>query len=298
MPFARLADLGCSREEVRAAVRSHEIRRVRNGWFATPEAHPELVRAVRVGGTATAATVARLHRLWVHGDTRLHVRVRHSTGRLASPADRRVPLDREKHGVCVHYSTRGGLDQARDPLTLALAEMFACADEAATLATVDSALERGVLQMGHLDLLKGWMPRSRRHLIERVDPDCQSGLETRVRLLLRSKRIAFRAQADIEGVGYVDFLVGERLVIEVDGRAFHTGEAFEEDRRRDFVLVARGYLVLRLSYRQVMDDWDRTRAGILSLVGRGEHRWAGRGPHAPDLPESLLATTLDPAADA
>lgn len=295
MPLARLTALGCSAEEVRAAVRSHEIRRVRNGWFATPDAHPDLVRAVRVGGTATAATVARLHRLWIQDDDRLHVRVRHSTGRLASPTDRRMPLDREQHGVCVHYSIRGGLDLARDPLTLALAEMFACADPDSVLATVDSAIERGVLQMGHLDLLRQWMPRSRRRLIDRVDPGSQSGLETRVRLLLRSKRVGFRAQADIEGVGYVDFLVGERLVLEVDGRAFHTGEAFEEDRRRDFVLTTRGYLVLRLSYRQVMQDWERTRAGILALVSRGDHRWSGRGPYSPDLPESALARAAEPA---
>lgn len=82
----------------------------------------------------------------------------------------------------------------------------------------------------------------------------------------------------------MDFLVGHRLVIEVDGRAFHTGPAFDEDRRRDFELVMRGYLVLRLSYRQVVDDWDRTRAGLLaswragSTTGRAEDR---TGPSCP-----------------
>lgn len=191
----------------------------------------------------------------------------------------------------MHYSTRGGLDRARDPLTLALAEMFACTEADAVLATVDSALVRGELQMGHLDLLGERMPRSRRSLIDRVDPECQSGIETRVRLFLRSKRIGFRAQVDIAGAGRVDFLVGERLVIETDGRAFHTGTAFEEDRRRDFALVTGGYLVLRLSYRQVMGDRARTRAGILALVARGEHRWAGRGPYSPVLPDSAAAPT-------
>ncbi len=188
--------------------------------------------------------------------------------------------------MCVHYSTQGVFDRARDPLTVALAEMFACTDSSDVLSSIDSALERGKLQLEHLDLIRTWMPRSRRHLIDRADPDSQSGLETRVRLLLLSRRIAFKAQVDIDGVGRVDFVVGDRLVIEVDGRAFHTGSAFEEDRRRDFVLSMRGYLVLRLSYRQVIDDWERTRAGILALIARGEHRWAGRGPYAPELPES------------
>ena len=130
-------------------------------------------------------------------------------------------------------------------------------------------------------------------MIDRVDPDSQSGIETKVRLLLRARRIRFRTQAHVEGVGSVDFLVGDRLVIETDGRAFHTGPAFEEDRRRDFELVMRGYLVLRLSYRQVIDDWDRTRAGILALVARGEHQWSGRGPHAPELPVSAIGRCPD-----
>ncbi|GAA1055476.1 hypothetical protein GCM10017608_34910 [Agromyces luteolus] len=294
LPLKRLLEIGCTRDDVTAAETSGVIRRVRNGWYAGAEAPVDIVRAVRVGGTATGATVARLHGLWLHDDDRLHVRVRHSTGRLFSPNDRRTRLDREAHRVCVHYSTRGGFDRARDPLTLALAEMFACTDPADALATVDSALERGALHMEHLDLIRSQMPRTRSVLIDRADPLSQSGLETRIRLLLRSARIAFRAQAPIEDVGSVDFLVGDRLVIEVDGRRFHTGEAFEEDRRRDFILVARGYVVLRLSYRQVIDDWDRTRTGILALVGRGEHRWSGRGPYEPALPVSALT---DVAAD-
>jgi hypothetical protein len=38
----------------------------------------------------------------------------------------------------------------------------------------------------------------------------------------------------------------------------------------------RGYLVLRLSYRQVMTEWDVVSAGILELIARGEHRWGRR----------------------
>jgi very-short-patch-repair endonuclease len=288
LPYSALDRAGYSRSAVRAELQRGSIARVRNGWFAVPDAKPDVIRAVRVGGTATAARVARLHSLWVHDDGLLHVRVRHSAGRLAAAHERGMPLDRTTHRVCVHYSTKGGLDRARDPLTMALAEMFACAAPGDVLPSIDSALEKGVLQVGHLDLIRERMPRSRRALIDRVDPGSQSGLETRIRLLLHSRRIPFRTQVEVEGVGRVDLVVGERLVIEADGRAFHTGAAFEEDRRRDFALAMQGYLVLRLSYRQIIDDWERTRAGILALLARGEHRWAGRGPYAPELPASAL----------
>lgn len=279
LPHTAFDHAGFSRADVEAAVRRGSILRVRNGWFAVPGAHPDLIRAVRVGGVATAASVARMHRLWLLDDGMLHVRVRSSTGRLSAPHDRRLPVDRVKHRVCLHYRSRGGFDRARDPLTAALAEMFTCTDASSALVTIDSALERQELDLGHLDRVREWMPKTRRHLIDRVDPESQSGLETMIRLLLRSKRIPHRVQVEIDGVGRVDVLVGDRLVIELDGKAFHTGEAFEEDRRRDFELVTRGYVVLRLSYRQVMHEWDRARAGILALVARGEHRWLGAGPH-------------------
>jgi len=286
LPYSALDAAGCERRDVGRELHAGRIVRVRSGWFALPDAHREVVRAVRVGGTATAATVAKMRGLWVADDSQLHVRVRYSTGRLSAPHDRRQPLDRVRHRVCVHYGRPGPFDRAVDPLTRALAEMFACGDVGGAIATVDSALETGTLHLAHLDLIRSWMPPSKRALLDLTEPDAQSGIETKVRLFLRSRRIPFRVQVAISGVGRVDLLVGERLVIELDGREFHTGSAFDEDRARDFELVTRGYVVLRLSYRQVVHDWDRTRSGILALVARGEHRWRGAGPFAP-IPASL-----------
>lgn len=46
----------------------------------------------------------------------------------------------------------------------------------------------------------------------------------------------------------------ERVVVEVDGFRFHsTRRAFEADRRRDADLAARGYTVLRITWRQMAD---------------------------------------------
>lgn len=56
--------------------------------------------------------------------------------------------------------------------------------------------------------------------------------------------------------GYeVDFLWRqERLVVEVDGRAYHADAgAFEQDRRRDAELMAHGYRVIRVTWRQLTD---------------------------------------------
>lgn len=44
----------------------------------------------------------------------------------------------------------------------------------------------------------------------------------------------------------------ERLIVEVDGRRFHSGDhAFERDRDRDATLVAAGYRTMRVTWRQI-----------------------------------------------
>lgn len=73
---------------------------------------------------------------------------------------------------------------------------------------------------------------------------------------------------------------GPRVCLEVDGYEFHSDRTmFESDRLRDQLLLADGWLVLRVTYRQLLDD----REGVLRRVrqvlrSRGiretaEHRW-------------------------
>ena len=63
---------------------------------------------------------------------------------------------------------------------------------------------------------------------------------------------------------------GERLVVEVDGFAFHsTRAAFERDRRRDAELQAAGYRVMRVTWRQLADEPEAVVARLAAaLVSR------------------------------
>jgi very-short-patch-repair endonuclease len=65
-----------------------------------------------------------------------------------------------------------------------------------------------------------------------------------------------------------------RLVVEVDGYAFHgSHRAFVRDRRRDSVIIAAGMRVLRLTWRQLTSERDRTLAQLAqALVMRPEQR--------------------------
>ncbi|MGH2993183.1 MAG: DUF559 domain-containing protein [Solirubrobacterales bacterium] len=66
----------------------------------------------------------------------------------------------------------------------------------------------------------------------------------------------------------VDFLWPEqRLVVEVDGYAYHAHRsAFERDRRRDATLAASGYTVLRVTWRQLVDAPEAVVARLASAL--------------------------------
>jgi len=59
--------------------------------------------------------------------------------------------------------------------------------------------------------------------------------------------------ADVPGVGEVDMLVDDRLLLETDGYQFHSSKGdWANDRRREQRLIAQGRLWVRLTYDDVM----------------------------------------------
>lgn len=269
---------GYSASDLAAAVRQASLIRVRRGWYAVEDAPQDVVRAVRVGGALTASSSARLHGVWLLEDELLHVRVRSGASRLRSPDDASVALDREAHRVCVHYRpaelmSARAVAPVRDGLATSIAEMFRCAGTVPAMVALESALNRSLLSMQSVELIRQLTPTWARRPLALASPDSDSGLETIARLLLHRQHVHVRTQVLMDGVRHVDLLVGDRLILELDGRSFHSREDFERDRAQDLELALRGYLVVRLSYRMVTADWDRTQRAVVELIRRGLHRW-------------------------
>ncbi|MCS5719014.1 DUF559 domain-containing protein [Herbiconiux sp. CPCC 205763] len=279
---AQLSAAGVATNDVKNAVARGDVERLRRGWVALPGAPESVVRAVRVGGRVSCLSVLRPAGLWCATDHRLHIRVPADATRLSSPHDRRVPLGRpERFGVVVHRSVRAPfLDEPEgpvDPFGWALLHAITCQSKMDAIVTLDSALKQGRVSRTELEFLGACLPEKFRAYFALTDPNAASGLETKARLGLRRFNIASRSQVKIRGVGYVDLLVGDRLVVETDGREWHTKpEAYLADRRRDLALAELGYLVLRLSYDQVMGEWVRVVGVIQAIVAREEHRWSPR----------------------
>lgn len=139
-----------------------------------------------------------------------------------------------------------------------------CASLEHRAAAVDSALHLGMLAPTH--------PAAAALRPLGIVGVCESGAETVFWLRMRHHRLPVTRQVRIPTVGRVDFLIGKRLVIEVDGREFHDREStFERDRERDAHLSVLGHRVLRFSYRQVFERWHVVEAAV-----RGGVTAAGR----------------------
>jgi very-short-patch-repair endonuclease len=71
----------------------------------------------------------------------------------------------------------------------------------------------------------------------------------------------------------VDFLIGDRLVLQTDGGT-HVGAQRAADIRHDAELMLRGYHIIRVGYDQVVYDWPGVQALIMQAVAQGLHRAA------------------------
>ncbi|RFA13507.1 hypothetical protein B7R22_12615 [Subtercola boreus] len=268
--ISQLRREGFTRREVERAIESGALRRIRRGWYAAQDAHPDVVAAVRVGGSLTGPSAAVLYGLWVPPDVRLHVSVSHNASRLRATE--------EGHpSACIHWRrSPDSVLNVVESLPSALRDAVGCVPEEMAVVLVDSALNLAIGDLTLHDLRRKFAGQGEKYarVLDRSDGGSQSGLETLVRLRLRSHGIAVRTQVRHRGVGAVDLLVGDRLVIELDGREHHdNADGFVSDRRRDLVLFSGGIERLRLTYHHVMHQWPETERVILDFVRRRRHHW-------------------------
>jgi very-short-patch-repair endonuclease len=189
---------------------------------------------------------------------------------------------RPPENATVHWRGRGwNTDhRTRDPIDLILRDVADCLPRLAAICIIDSALNK---QLVSLDRVVELLADTRRGhlLIPFLDPRAESGLETAFRVGAMDAHIGLRSQVDIPGVGRVDFVIGDRLLVECDGRQHDAPDGRRRDRRRDLISLATGHVVLRLDSPQILDEWGLTLAVLRELIARGEHRWRavhrGRG---------------------
>lgn len=269
---AVLVDAGFSRLALAAAVACGEVTAPRRGWIAAKDADPYLVAAARAGVVLTCVTQARRLGLWVLDEDRSHVGAPPTASRLALPT------------ATVHWSVPvvprapGTLE---DGILNTLVVVATCQPYETALAVWESALNKGLVTKEELARLP-LRPRARRLLAD-ASPFSDSGLETLVVVRLKWLRLPIRVQIWIAG-HRVDFLIGDRLVLQVDG-GHHVGLQRAEDVAHDAALTLLGYHVIRVTYVQVVERWHEVQDLVQRAVAQGLHtsghqasRWPVRNP--------------------
>jgi len=263
---------GVSEHQLTALVRARSLLRVRRGHYALPGAADVLLRAVRIGGRVACVSAAWRYGIWVAKDLFPHVAMAHSASRLRSPANRfRALDDQNRDGCTLHWSPTADSGGYEVSLIDSLVQIVRCQSAPLAIAALDSALNSTLL--ANLDEVFARLPRRYARLEKRVDRRSMSGIETLVRLMVEDAGIPFDLQVTFAGVGDVDLVLDDRVVIEVDGREHHENKQLR-DYARDAALAARGYVVLRFDYAQVVYAPDVVMAAIRGALSatRGSRR--------------------------
>lgn len=235
------------------AMRPAGVRVVARRWLTTEAAPPLLVAAAMRRARITCATAAAHWELSVLTRPReTHLSVGSHTSVTAEP------------GVRLHRARL--LAPARDLAVSSidmLAHVATCLPRVDALVIWESALRKRLISPAELTRIP-WPSRAGRELASAASAQSDSVLETVLLHALRELGIPVRQQVRLAG-HRVDFLVGERLVIQTDGFEHHSDPVQRRsDLEHDARLMLDGFHVIRLTYHDVIEQLSRT----LDLIGR------------------------------
>lgn len=275
----QLTDLGLGRSAIAGRVARGTLLRTARGVYAVgrPADHPNAPFA--------AALLTLRGAGWIAG---------RSAGALwqVLPLDAAAPVEvlvlgpppRTRAGVRVRRTTRlDPVDRARRSTLPVTSLARTLVDLAEHLAA--SELERAVAEAVALHGLRitavrsamGRRPGTRGRAVLRDVLDAADG-PRRSRSEAEARFLALVRDADLPAPA-TDVLIGRfrvdavwhaaRVVVEVDGFAFHRSRRkFDRDRERDAVLQSAGYLVIRTTWRQIVDEPAATAARLAAVLAR------------------------------
>lgn len=249
-----LVERGIHPKSLAAAVHDGSLLRVRRGWYALPNVDPAIRAAVRIGGRLACVSAAAHHGWATPPRSALHVSVAPNAGRL-----RPAPPEYARRSPVLHWRTTFEADGPRSRLVTSpfetIRQMVGCAPAEQVVAALDSFLRSDPAQSIDLERWLGGLPRAVLDRLPERSRACESYLETIGRIRLAAVGIRGEHQVEFPGIGRVDLVIDDRVVVEWDGGHHRTAEQQNEDCRRDAYLATLGYRVLRFSYHLVMNEW-------------------------------------------
>lgn len=163
-----------------------------------------------------------------------------------------------------------------DHLLNALLLVAECVSRDLALTVWESAVRRGLVQNGVLARVN-WRSIRAREVAAACSALSDSGLESIFLARTGILGIDIRQQVWIDGHP-VDFLIGARLVVQLDGFQHHSSPtARRRDMDADARLTLLGYTVLRFDYQQVMFESENVEAVLVTAIAQRLHLADQRG---------------------
>lgn len=250
-----LQGAGFTRTSLGKALAAGRIVRIRRGVYSLPRETGFFGLALHHNALVTCLSAAPTYRLWtLSGAGSLHLALGHKV----------TPPGTLAHGRCLH-AQHAWLPVAG--LADVLIHALRCLPELESLIMVQCAVQRGDITTEFLRRkLRGNRNGHARAVLDHVVPRADSILEVLANFHFRRAGLHVRRHVELPGVGEVDFLIEDCLVVETDGGTHLEPRQVRKDRRRNNATVIGGRLGLRYGYDDVVNHPARMVAEVLAVL--------------------------------
>ena len=250
-----LSRAGFSRTRHDKALAAGRVVRIRRGTYSLPGEAGVLRLALERNALLTCLSAAPAYRLWTLQDTGpVHL----------APGHRKAPPGTLAHGRCGH-PPHSWLPVAG--LADVLIHSLRCLPPVESLVMLQCATQRGDVT---LDFLRRKLAGNRnaraRSTLDSVIPRADSVLEVLANYHFQRAGLRVRRHVELPGVGEVDFVIEDCLVVETDGSTHLEPLQVKKDRKRNNATVIGGRLCLRFGYDDVVYHPERMVAQVLEVL--------------------------------
>jgi very-short-patch-repair endonuclease len=245
---------GFSRAYLDKALAAGRVVRIRRGIYSLPREASLLSLALQHNALLTCLSAAPTYGLWRLHDAGVHL----------SPGHKKAPPGTLIHGRCRHAAHKwlpvAGLADV-------LIHALRCLPVLEALVMVQCAAQRGDVTV---EFLRRKLPGNRnaraRAVLDSVVPRADSVLEVLANYHFQRAGLYIRRHVELPGVGEVDFLIEECLVVETDGSTHLEPRQVKKDRKRNNATLIGGRLCLRFGYDDVVHHPERMVAEVLAVL--------------------------------
>lgn len=254
-----LLELGFTARNIRSAVNLGILVAVTRSWVAAPDARPDILTALQLGGVVAGTAALETYGVWVTHPGAHVIALRPRSHRPRTGPDIEC------------FEASFTLDRRapwRVSLMDALVQMCRHATKRDAIASIDSALRKGLLVVDDLQELASRLPKAKRAWLRQVNGQADSGLESILRIACEDAGWQVEIQVPLQG-GRVDLVLNGWLYIEIDGSEFHDfALQAKKDRYRNNQIAASGMRWHRFSYADIVHNLERSMATLRIILAQ------------------------------